>query len=126
MVTAEFAVALPAFVIVLLGALTAVAVVTAQLRCADAAAVAARMAARGESATAVRTTALSAAPAGATVSVLTTTSTVTAVVRDRVAPAGILRFLPGVTVQARVVQASEPAPVGVTVTPGGAAVRGAR
>jgi Flp pilus assembly protein TadG len=112
MVTAEFAVALPAFVIVLLAALTAVAMVTAQLRCADAAAVAARMAARDESAGVVRTTALASAPAGALLSVFTSTATVTAVVRARVVPAGILRFLPGVTVQARVVQAREPAAAG--------------
>jgi Flp pilus assembly protein TadG len=45
MVTAEFAVALPAFVLVVLAALCGVALVTAQLRCVDAAAVAARMAA---------------------------------------------------------------------------------
>jgi Flp pilus assembly protein TadG len=122
-VTAEFAVALPAFVIVLLAALTAVGVVTAQLRCADAAAVAARMAARDESAGVVRTTAMAAAPAGATLSVLTTTSTVTAVVRAHVAPAGILRFLPGVTVQARVVQAREPAAPGAAESlTGGAGV----
>ena len=65
MVTAEFAVALPAFVLVVVAALYGVAVVTAQLRCADAAAVAARMAARGESPSTVRTTAFAAAPAGA-------------------------------------------------------------
>ncbi|HEX3823720.1 MAG TPA: TadE family type IV pilus minor pilin [Mycobacteriales bacterium] len=108
MVTAEFAVALPAFVLVVLAALTGVAVMTAQLRCEDAAAAAARMAARGDGAAFVQSTALRGAPGDATVGVTTTSSLVMATVRARISPLGLTRFLPGVTVTATVVEAREP------------------
>lgn len=109
MVTAEFAVALPAFVLVVLAALSGVAVMTAQLRCVDAAAVAARMAARGDSSSLVQATALSGAPGSAQIDVVTTTSLVTATVRAQVSPLGLSWFLPGVIVEAKVVEAREPA-----------------
>jgi hypothetical protein len=109
MVTAEFAVALPAFVLVVVAALCGVAVMTAQLRCADAADVAARMAARGDGASSVRATALSGAPGSAQLSLATTATLVTATVQARLSPPGLSRFLPSVVVRAHVVEAREPA-----------------
>ena len=110
MVTAEFAVALPAFVIVVVAALAGVAVVMAQLRCVDAAAIAARMAARGESPAQIRTTSLAGAPSGARLELGGSPDSVTATVQATVAPPGVLGFLPGITLHAHVVQAREPAP----------------
>jgi hypothetical protein len=109
MVTAEFAVALPAFVLVVLAALSGVAVMTAQLRCADAADVAARMAARGTASSLVHAAALGGAPNGAQLTVVTTSTLVTATVRAHLSPPGLARFLPSVTVQAHVTDAREPA-----------------
>jgi hypothetical protein len=109
MVTAEFAVALPAFVLVVLAALSGVAVMTAQLRCVDAADVAARMIARGDSSALVHQTALGGAPGGAELTVVTAGSLVTATVRARLSPPGLARFLPGVEVQADVTDVVEPA-----------------
>jgi Flp pilus assembly protein TadG len=98
MVTAELAVALPALVVVLVAALYGVALVTAQLRCADAAAVAARLAARGDDAATVRSTALASAPSGARLGIATTATTVTATVAVTIEPPGLSRLLPGVSV----------------------------
>ena len=111
MVTAEFAVALPAFVVVVLAALCAVAVVTAQLRCTDAADLAARLAARGEPDGQVRSTALEAAPGGSALEVATTSSTVTATISARVSLPGLSTLLPGVSLRAVAVAAMEPPPV---------------
>jgi Flp pilus assembly protein TadG len=108
MVTAEFAVALPAFVLVVLAAVCAVAVTTAQLRCTDAAAAAARMAARGDSATQVRSAALSAAPGQASVEITGDADTVTATVRTTVSLPGPFGAIPGLTLDAHVVAAREP------------------
>lgn len=69
MVTAEVAVVLPALAVVLVFALWSVAAVTAQLRCVDAARIAARALARGEGTAASVSAASSAAPAGAQVDV---------------------------------------------------------
>lgn len=69
MVTAELAVALPALVLVLAGCLTGLGAVVDQVRCVDAARLAARAAARGDTPSAVRADAVRAAPGGATVSV---------------------------------------------------------
>lgn len=69
MVTAEAAVVLPVLVFVLAAALAAVSVVTAQMRCADAAREGARAAARGESDAAIRDIVASSAPSGSSVSV---------------------------------------------------------
>lgn len=81
MVTAEFAVALPAVIIVLALALGALAAATDQLRCVDAARVGARAAARGDTQVSIQQVARRAAPQGSSVSVRgdrTVTVTVTA------------------------------------------------
>jgi Flp pilus assembly protein TadG len=108
MVTAEFAVALPAFVLVVLAALSGVAVMTAQLRCADAADIAARMAARGDTTGVVQAAALTGAPGSAHLELSTTATLVTATVRARLSLPGLSRFLPGVVVQAHVTEQIEP------------------
>jgi hypothetical protein len=108
MVTAEFAVALPAFVIVVIAAVCGVVVVTAQLRCVDAAAVAARMAGRGEPAAVVAATALSGAPGGSELSIQQTATTVTAVVRSRLSLPLLGSVLPAVTLNARIAEPREP------------------
>jgi hypothetical protein len=69
MATAEMAVAMPSLVVVLAAAVGLLHAVGAELRCADAARLAARAAARGEPAAAVVAQARAAAPAGSTVSV---------------------------------------------------------
>ena len=68
MATAEFAVVLPAVVLVLALSLGALGLAWDQIRCVDAARAAARAASRGDSARAVILVASRAAPAGATVS----------------------------------------------------------
>jgi Flp pilus assembly protein TadG len=108
MVTAELAVGLPALALVVLAAISAVALVTAQLRCTDAAAAAARLASRGESTTQIRSAALPGLPGAAGLDIVTTADTVTATVRTSVSPPGVLGFLPSVTIQAHVVEAREP------------------
>ncbi len=110
MVTAEFAVALPAFVVVVLLALGGVAVMTAQLRCVDAAEAAARMAARGDSVALVRSTALGSAPGGSTLSVTTADEVVTATVQANISLPGLAKLLPGITVRAQVSDPLEPGP----------------
>jgi hypothetical protein len=107
MVTAEFAVALPAFVLVVIGALSAVAIVTAQLRCADAAGIAARMASRGDTAAVVRAAALEAAPHGARVDVVAANGLVTATVAANLSVPLLSRLLPSVVVHERQVAALE-------------------
>lgn len=67
MATAELAVALPAVILVLAFCLTGLALGIDQLRCEDAARVAARAASRGEAAGLVQDLALSRAPEGARV-----------------------------------------------------------
>jgi Flp pilus assembly protein TadG len=69
MVTAETAVVLPVLLLVLAGAVAAVTVVGAQLRCVDAAREGARAAARGEEIAAVTALVRRAAPDGATTAV---------------------------------------------------------
>jgi len=69
MVTAELAVAIPAAVLVLALCLAAVSAGVDQIRCVDAARVAARAAARGDGPARVRALALAAAPEGSRVSV---------------------------------------------------------
>jgi len=71
MVTAEFAVVLPAIVVVALAGLIAVTLFTMRLRCADAAQIAARLAARGETTAVVVAAAREAAPSGADIDVRT-------------------------------------------------------
>lgn len=67
MATAELVVVLPAIVLALLVGVGAVSATTMRMRCADAAAVAARLAARGESTQLVVAAARRVAPAGAQV-----------------------------------------------------------
>ncbi len=71
MVTAELAVGLPALTLVLVLAVSVIAAAAGELRCADAAAGAARLAARGESAAVVTAFVNADAPAGARVAVST-------------------------------------------------------
>ena len=88
MVTAETAVVLPVLLLVLAGAVAAIVVVGAQLRCVDAAREGARAAARGESPAAVTEIVRRAAPAGTAVSVTRTDGEVRVSVRVAVAPLG--------------------------------------
>jgi Flp pilus assembly protein TadG len=69
MVTAETAVVLPVLLLVFAGAVAAVTVIGAQLRCVDAAREGARAAARGEDSTRIVAIARAAAPGGAEVTV---------------------------------------------------------
>ncbi|WP_432497126.1 TadE family type IV pilus minor pilin [Kineococcus auxinigenes] len=79
---AEFAVALPAVVLVLALLLGAARVALAQVGCVDAARAGARAAARGEAEAVVRATASAAAPAGASVDVRVSAGTVRVEVRS--------------------------------------------
>ena len=88
MVTAETAVVLPVLLLVLAGAVAAVTVVGAQLRCVDAAREGARAAARGEDTALVTALAGQAAPDGARTTVAVGGSTVTVTVTAEVAPLG--------------------------------------
>jgi Flp pilus assembly protein TadG len=88
MVTAETAVVLPVLLLVLAGAVAAVTVVGAQLRCVDAAREGARAAARGEDTALVTALAGRAAPEGAATTVAADGATVTVTVVADVAPLG--------------------------------------
>ncbi|MGY1710100.1 TadE family type IV pilus minor pilin [Geodermatophilus sp. SYSU D00758] len=88
MVTAETAVVLPVLLVVLAGAVAAVTVLAAQLRCVDAAREGARAAARGEDAAVVVALAERAAPGGAVVTVGSGASEVVVRVAVEVAPLG--------------------------------------
>jgi Flp pilus assembly protein TadG len=105
-VTAETALALPALVFVLALALWAVHVVSAQLRCVDAARDAARAVARGDVVATARSLAARAAPAGAEVSIAVGSDSVYVVVRARLP--GAVPALPGWTVTARAAAELEP------------------
>jgi Flp pilus assembly protein TadG len=107
-VTAETATVLPVLFVVLGAVLYVLACAGAQLRCTDAAALAARAAARGDSAEQVRQTARAAAPAGAVVDVRYRAEQVEVVVSARVRPmTGPLSALPAPRVQGRAVAADE-------------------
>jgi Flp pilus assembly protein TadG len=108
MATAELAVVLPALVLVVAAALTAVSVLLAQLRCVDAAREGARAAARGEPVDVVRSAAARVAPAAATVAVGTEGEDVRVTVSARAGRAGGL--LPTFTVTAAAVAVREPDP----------------
>ena len=90
MVTAETAVVLPVLLVVLAGAVAAVVVVGAQLRCVDAAREGARAAARGEPVGVVTDVAGRAAPEGAVTDVTTAGETVQVTVSATVSPLGPL------------------------------------
>lgn len=91
MATAELALALPAVVLVLALCLSGLALAVDQVRCEDAARVAARAASRGESPALVRDLALARAPHRSVVTVSDSGGTVLVVVR---APSRA-RLLPG-------------------------------
>jgi hypothetical protein len=107
-VTAEVAVALPALMLIVAVAIGAVTVVTAQLRCVDAAREAARAAVRSEPDAVVRELAAQAAPAGGTAAVASDGERVTVTVQATVHLLGGL--LPAVAVTGRAVGLREPAP----------------
>jgi Flp pilus assembly protein TadG len=123
MVTAETAVVLPVLLLVLAGAVAAVTVVGAQLRCVDAAREGARAAARGEDPAVVVALAGRAAPAGAVTSVAVDGTSVTVTVTAVVVPLGPVPL--SVPVAASAVAQREPgsvptADVGIpAVGPGG-------
>lgn len=106
MVTAEAAIVLPALVVVIWVAVSAVAVATAQLRCVDAAREAARAAARGETVSASRALAVQAAPHPARVSVSFVGDRAQVTVTTTVRTLG--RLLPPVPIEARAVGVREP------------------
>lgn len=88
MVTAETAVVLPVLLLVLAGAVAAVTVLGAHLRCMDAAREGARAAARGDAPTAVAAIVRQAAPDDASVRLVRTGDDVRATVTVHVAPLG--------------------------------------
>ena len=107
MVTAETAVVLPVLLLVLAGAVAAVTVVGAQLRCVDAAREGARAAARGDDAANISAVTARAAPDGATTAVSGTDDEVTVTVSARIAPLGPVPLR--VAVSATAVALREPA-----------------
>jgi hypothetical protein len=107
-VTAELAVGLPAVFLVLAVALGAISTATMQLRCADAAEVAARLAARGEPPSVVVAAARAAAPGGADIRIESVGPTVTVVVSARPRLPGLGLALPAGTVRERFSEAYEP------------------
>ena len=110
MATAEVAVALPALVVLVAAGMTAVSVLTAQLRCVDAAREAARAAARGEDAAIVRSLAERSGPAGSDVQVTSGGREVEVTVSAEADSVGGL--LPAVRVQASAVALREPETTG--------------
>ena len=110
MATAEVAVALPALVVLVAAGMTAVSVLTAQLRCVDAAREAARAAARGEDAAIVRSLAERSGPDGSDVQVTFGGQEVAVTVSAEADSVGGL--LPAVRVQANAVALREPESTG--------------
>jgi Flp pilus assembly protein TadG len=109
MVTAETAVVLPVLLLVLAGAVAAVTVVGAQLRCVDAAREGARAAARGEGTAAVAL-AERAAPDGAVVTIRPDGEEVGVTVTAEIAPLGPVPLR--ITVAAEAVALREPGTAG--------------
>jgi Flp pilus assembly protein TadG len=106
MVTAETAVVLPVLLLVLAGAVAAVILVGAQLRCVDAAREGARAAARGETTAVVAALVARTAPDGATTTVSVGERDVWVTVSARVAALGPVPLR--LTVSAEAVAAREP------------------
>jgi Flp pilus assembly protein TadG len=113
MVTAETAVVLPVLLLVLAGAVAAVTVVGAQLRCTDAAREGARAAARGEPPAVVEGIVRRASPEGAVVTSIRNGEDVRVAVTVQVAPLGPVPLQ--VEVSAEAVARREP---GVADVPG--------
>lgn len=111
MVTAELAVAIPTLLLVLSICLGIVAVVTARLRCIDAAAVAARLTARGEASDAVRAEVHAILPRAVVTVRRAANGFVDVDVRQRVRLPALGLLLPGVTVAEHLVLPDETAPV---------------
>ncbi len=110
MVTAETAVVLPVLLVVLAAAVFVLACVSAQLRCADAAHLAARAAARGDAPADVVTVGRSVAPSAAEVTVERRGGQVHVLVAAEVRPFGSgLSVLPPVRVTGRAVALDEEA-----------------
>jgi Flp pilus assembly protein TadG len=110
MVTAETAVVLPVLLFVLAGAVAAVTVLGAQLRCVDAAREGARAAARGESDVAVRRLVDQLSPSGAVTRVSGEGEQVRVTVTVRVAPLGPMPL--AVTLSGAAVAVREPGGAG--------------
>ncbi|MGC5009496.1 TadE family type IV pilus minor pilin [Streptosporangium sp. DT93] len=105
--TAETAAVLPAFMVVLGAGLWAVAAVETQLECVDAVRAGARAASRGEPTEQVHSSVLSMVPAGARVTITRGAEITRVEVAVDVRP-DWGAFLPGVTVRATAVSATEP------------------
>jgi len=109
--TAELAMALPLLLAVTVGLVWLLSVAAAQVRVVDAARESARAAARGESSAEAVARGLDVAPPGSRVTVSTNGDRVTAAAEGSVSgPGGLFGFLPGVTLHAEAVAATEPAP----------------
>lgn len=119
MVTAELAATLPAVVFVLVVVLNAVLIGVNQVRCVDAARVAARAAARGDSAAAVRAVGERAGPRGVTVVADRSADEVTVTVRAP-APGPFGWLVGGWPLSSSVTAPVERGEDGSPVAPGGA------
>jgi hypothetical protein len=108
MVTAEAAVVLPVLVLVGLLAASGVEVGAAQTRCLQAAAVAARLTARGEPAAVVRAAVRTTAPSGADIAIGNDVGTVRVTVSARVRVPLVGVALPPFVVSESAVAAAEP------------------
>jgi hypothetical protein len=108
MVTAELAVALPTLILAGLLAVTGIQVASVQLRCLDAAGIAARLAARGEHDADVKSHATVAAPPDAQVVVRRADELVTASVVAPVHLLGLGGLIPALTVSASAAEPVEP------------------
>ena len=110
MVTAEFAVVLPAIVFALTVGLVAVATFAMRVRCSDAAQVGARLAARGEPASEVISAATRVAPPGARVHVAVRGDEVEVSVDAVARPPVLGGLLPGFDVSGSFSEPVEPGP----------------
>jgi hypothetical protein len=108
MVTAELAALLPALLLAGLMAVSGLQIASAQLRCLDAAGIAARLTARGEPRAAVAASARAAAPRDAEVTLSRNGDAVSAVVVARVHLLGLGGLLPVFRVSASAAEPAEP------------------
>lgn len=105
--TAELAVGLPTLFVVFLLAAWLLGAVSAAARCADAARIGARLAARGEPDASAAAMAARAAPPGAEVRIRHGNELVNVEVSARIGAAGLGRLVPDLVVNARAVAAAE-------------------